>query len=71
MSRIAPCRATLIDGLRLVLPYPADWYDGQSDHVLSGMYADRYASIQRARVERANRHDDRRTLHELRLRAGV
>ncbi len=58
-------RTTLIQQLKLVLPYPCHWYEEQSTHQLQGMYSDRRREISEARVRLAFEADDRRIAAQL------
>lgn len=53
-------RTTMIQQLKLVLPYPCHWYEERSDHQLRGIYDSRRREISARRVELAFEADDRR-----------
>lgn len=58
-------RTTMIQQLKLVLPYPCHWYEEQSDFQLRGIYDSRRVEISKERVRLAFEADDRRVAAQL------
>lgn len=63
-------RAQVVKLLRLVMPYPSDWFDTKTTYELMQMFHSRKRHINAKLVQLSNERDDRETMARLRKQVG-